>query len=52
MPQLSQKIGLSPSTIYALLKAGDFPKQKKLTKAGYAVGWVESEIDAWLNRKN
>lgn len=46
-PQVQIKTGLSRSSIYALMQAGQFPKQVPL--AGRAVGWVESEIDQFLN---
>lgn len=44
--------GLSRSTIYALIKAGKFPKQIQLTSAR-CVGWLESDVmDFITNRIN
>jgi prophage regulatory protein len=40
------KTGLSESTIYELIARSEFPMQMKLGPK--AVGWVESEIDAWI----
>jgi prophage regulatory protein len=37
--------GLSRSTIYDKIAAGEFPRPVRLT--GGAVAWVESEIAAW-----
>ena len=45
--QVQVRTGLSRSTIYDRITAGSFPKPVSL--GGRAVGWVESEIDAWLN---
>lgn len=38
--------GLSRSSIYRLMDAGDFPRPVKLT--GKAVRWPESAIATWL----
>jgi len=40
------RTGLSRSTIYLRLSQGTFPKPVNL--GGRAVGWVASEVDAWL----
>ena len=42
-------VGLSRSTIYHLIAAGDFPKPLKLT--ANAVGWRSDEIEAWINSR-
>lgn len=39
--------GLSRSSIYGLIKLGEFPKQIRLSN-GRAVGWIASEVNAWL----
>lgn len=41
---------LSRSTLYAEIKAGRFPKQVHLTSKR-SVGWVESEIHAYLQAR-
>ncbi|MDS9467929.1 AlpA family transcriptional regulator [Paracoccus sp. MBLB3053] len=38
--------GLSRSTIYRMMDAGDFPKPVKLTRK--AVGWPEDQVAEWL----
>jgi len=40
------RIGLSRSTIYEKLAAGDFPIPVSL--GGRAIGWHESEIADWV----
>lgn len=44
--QVETRTGLSRSTIYARIAEGTFPSPIEL--GGRAVGWIESEIDAWL----
>lgn len=41
-----EKTGLSRSTIYALEKRGDFPK--KINLSPRTMGFLESEVDAWI----
>jgi prophage regulatory protein len=43
---LKAATGLSPATIYRMMKDGDFPRPKKIGRQ--AVGWPQSMIDAWL----
>lgn len=38
---------MSKSTRRRLELAGVFPKRKKLSPTGRAVGWLLSEIEAW-----
>jgi prophage regulatory protein len=45
--QVEARTGLSRSTIYDRIKAGTFPAPISLGEK--AVGWIEAEIDAWLN---
>lgn len=47
--QVQLRTGLSRSTIYERIKAGTFPAPVSL--GARAVGWIESEIDAWLTRQ-
>ncbi len=47
--QVESRTGLSRSTIYDRIKAGTFPAPISL--GAKAVGWIESEIDAWLNAR-
>lgn len=41
--------GLSRSTIYRLMDAGQFPRPIRLTQK--AVGWKETDIAAWLESR-
>jgi prophage regulatory protein len=47
--QVESRTGLSRSTIYLRIKKGSFPKPIKLSER--AVGWLEQEIDAWVDEK-
>ena len=48
-PAVQTRTGLSRSTIYLMMAQGAFPKPIPL--GARAVGWVESEIDAWLESR-
>lgn len=40
---------LSQSTIYAMAKKGEFPKQRRI--GSHRVVWLRSEVVAWLEAK-
>ena len=40
--------GLSRTTRWRLERAGQFPRKRRLSPG--AVGWLESEVVAWLDR--
>ncbi|KGU71564.1 MULTISPECIES: helix-turn-helix transcriptional regulator [Burkholderia] len=46
MRSLTDRVGLSKSEIYRRVAAGRFPQSVKLGPK--AVGWLESDIDAWI----
>ena len=45
------KTGISRSGIYAHSSTGDFPAKIFLLQGGTAVGWIESEIEEWINQR-
>ena len=47
LPEVLRLTGLSRSTVYRKIKAGEFPRPVKLGKR--AVGWREFEVIAWIN---
>ena len=49
LPAVIERTGLSRSTIYLRIAQGCFPKPISL--GGRAVGWVQSEINDWLNQQ-
>ena len=49
LPFVIQKTGLSRSTIYSLISKKEFPDPIKLSQR--SVGWVESEVESWLETK-
>lgn len=49
LPAVKARTGLSRSTIYLRISEGSFPKPVSL--GGRAVGWVEAEVNDWLNRQ-
>ena len=49
LPEVKRTTGLSSSTIYLRIAEGTFPKPVSL--GGRAVGWLEAEIQEWLERR-
>ena len=49
LPQVKARTGLSRSTIYLRISEGTFPKPVSL--GDRAVGWIELEIQEWLNQR-
>ena len=49
LPTVKVRTGLSRSTIYLRMSNGEFPPSISL--GGRAVGWLESDIENWLDEK-
>ena len=49
LPAVKARTGLSRSTIYQRISDGTFPRPISL--GARAIGFIESEIDAWLQSR-
>ena len=49
LPEVKHSVGLSRSSIYLRVANGDFPKPISL--GGRAIGWLEADIQEWLEHK-
>jgi len=49
LPAVVNLVALSRSTVYSLIKNNAFPKPVKLSAR--AVGWRQSDIEAWLQSR-
>ena len=49
LPAVLARVGLSRSSIYRAISAGQFPKPVSL--GARAIGFLESEIDEWLRQR-
>jgi prophage regulatory protein len=49
LPAVKARTGLARSTIYLRIAEGTFPKPVNL--GCRAVGWLESEVQEWLERR-
>ena len=49
LPEVKIATGLSRSSIYARISEGTFPKPVSL--GGRAVGWLEAEVQTWLQEQ-
>jgi len=47
--QVQARTGLGRSSVYSLMKLGQFPKSIKISAR--AVGWLESDIDSFIASK-
>ncbi len=50
MPDVKARTGLSRSSIYVFMADGTFPKPVSLGVR--AVGWLDSEITAWIESRH
>lgn len=49
LPAVKSRTGLSRGTIYLRVSDGTFPRPVSL--GARAVGWVEAEVETWLERR-
>jgi prophage regulatory protein len=49
LPAVIARTGLSRSTIYRFIAAGEFPSSRLI--GARAVGWLESDVSAWVDKK-
>lgn len=47
-PEVLKRVALSRSSIYARIQEGTFPSPIKM---GHSSGWVESEVQAWIEKQ-
>ena len=50
--EVRERLGISASTLSAMIAAGKFPKPFPIFSGGRAVGWREHEIEAWLQQRS
>jgi len=48
-PEVERVTGISRSTLYEMIKSGEFPKPMRLGKR--AVGWPETVVSDWLDSR-
>ncbi len=49
LPVVMGRTGLGRSTVYKKIADGEFPKQVRLGPR--AVGWLDEEVDAWIQAR-
>ncbi|WP_269138101.1 helix-turn-helix transcriptional regulator [Burkholderia cepacia] len=45
LPTVLEMVGLGKTTIYDMMKAGEFPKPRRVRNLSL---WVESEVQGWI----
>lgn len=48
LPVVIARVGKSRSSLLQLVKDGKFPKPIRLSDTGRSVGFIASEVDAWI----
>jgi len=46
--ELIKIVGLSRTSIWRKERLGTFPRRVKLGAGGRAIGWLRSDVEAWL----
>jgi|TARA_R100001244_G_scaffold20643_2_gene21373 prophage regulatory protein len=49
LKEVMHRVGLGRSTIYRWMDEGKFPKPHSL--GGYAVAWLEADINRWIDEQ-
>lgn len=52
MRDVTKMVSLSKSTIYVLIKNGEFPKPFVIVNGGRARGWLDSTINKWAAERS
>jgi prophage regulatory protein len=48
-PEVRKRTGLSDTALWRLERAGSFPARRQVTPT--CVGWLESEVDLWVEAR-
>ena len=48
-PEVELRTGITTSRLYDMMAAKEFPKPVPI--GPFAVAWIESEVDAWINER-
>lgn len=51
LPEVKNKTGLSRSSIYLRMSNDEFPKNILLGSSSRAVGWLDADIEQWLDER-
>lgn len=46
--EVRQKLNVSSAKLFDMVAKGKFPKPFVIIPGGRAVGWLESDVDAWI----
>ncbi|MBI4190750.1 MAG: AlpA family phage regulatory protein [Betaproteobacteria bacterium] len=50
-PRVVQVVGLGRSTLWSLVKDGEFPAPVPIHDGGRAVGWPSNEVISWVQNR-
>ena len=46
------RLGVSRAKFFVMITNGQFPKPFVIVPGGRAVGWLDSDVDAWILRRS
>jgi prophage regulatory protein len=46
--EVCRKLCISAASLFDMVAKGDFPKPFSIIPGGRSVGWLESDVDAWI----
>ncbi|WP_156256115.1 helix-turn-helix transcriptional regulator [Sandarakinorhabdus oryzae] len=46
--EVSERLQVSSAKLFDMIARGQFPKPFVIVPGGRAVGWLESDVDAWI----
>jgi len=49
LPDILELVPVSKATLYRWIAAGEFPRQRRLTRTGSTVAWSAAQVHAWLD---
>lgn len=50
--EVRQKLNVSSGKLFDMIAKGMFPKPFVIIPGGRAVGWLESDVDAWIVKRS
>ncbi len=50
--KVCHKLNLSSAKLFDMIAKGLFPRPFVIIPGGRAVGWLESDVDAWINGRS
>lgn len=50
--EVCRKLGVSAASLFDMVAKGHFPKPFTIIPGGRSVGWLETDVDAWIMERS